>query len=49
MEVLFPHTTNKTAHKALEDTTNAGKTHAQTWGEKRKEKKTDKKPQHCEA
>lgn len=39
MEVLFPHTINKTADKAVEDTTNASKTYAQTWREKEKRKK----------
>lgn len=34
MEVLFPHTINKTTHKALKDTTSAGKTHTQTWKKK---------------
>lgn len=41
MEVLFPQTINKVAHKALEDTTNAGKTYAQSWEEKKKIKKRE--------
>lgn len=53
MEVLFPQTINKVAHKALEDTTNAGKTYAQSWEEKKKRKKErgeeKKKNQHCDA
>lgn len=37
--ILFPHIINKTAHKALEDATKAGKTHAQTWGGGKQRKK----------